>query len=96
MSSGTNDRYIELADGTKLAMDCGYDADVSLWAWEITPGTYRPGELLALFLDPEKTAEITWVSGTETAAWAGFTEFAAIEMDRTGCIRVRMRKPMAE
>lgn len=96
MSSGTNDRGVTLADGTQLRMEAGYDADVSLWMWEQEAGTYSPGVLLALFLDPEKTAEITWNSGTESETWTGFTDFASIERDRAGVLRVRMRKPMAE
>ena len=103
MSSGTTiergttiECGITLGDGTQLQMEAGYDADVSLWMWEQEAGTYSPGELLEMMLDEEKTREITWRNGTETETWTGFTEFASIQRDRAGVLRVRMRKPMTD
>ena len=92
--SGTVEQYIELADGERLQMACGYDTDLSLWLWELEPGTYTLSELFSIFTVPQLTRVITSRVGDQTDVWRGFTEFASIQQDRANTIRVRMRKPI--
>lgn len=91
----TPNEYIELADGTKLVMSAGYDGDRSLWIWELEPGTYTLQELLAIFVDPIKTAVIVRHVGNDITNWPGFTQFASIGVDGYGKNKIRMMKPLA-
>lgn len=88
------DIFTELADGTILNANCGFDGESSIWVWmrDKDDPNNSMASLFAIFSDPEKTATIkSNIRGIE-ATYEGYTRLTVLQLDYSGCVHVQMKK----
>lgn len=79
-------RKIVLADGTEYPRgECGY-ADHVLWCY--LPPTANVPQAFADFTDAAKTAEITFIFGSQQRVYTGYTAFRGLMLDSDGNIKI--------
>lgn len=87
-------RYTELADGTILNANAGFDGDSSVWIWMLDPDDPHNNMMQALLLfgDEEKTRQIKMHIGDRVDTYEGFTNLTAVQLETNGLVNIRLRK----
>lgn len=84
----------ELADGTILNANCGFDGETGVWVWMRDPDDpdNSMAAMFATFSDPEKTAAITSHIRGIDQTFEGYTKLTVLQLDYSGCVHVQMKK----
>lgn len=86
--------YTELADGTILNANCGFDGDSSVWVWMRDPEDPENdmAKLFAMFSDPERTRTITSHIRERVETLEGYTKLTTVQLDYKGAVHIQMKR----
>lgn len=84
----------ELADGTILNANCGFDGESGVWVWmrEADDPDNSMAAMFSIFNNPEKTKTIkSHIRGIDQT-YEGYTQLTMLQLDYNGCVHIQMKR----
>lgn len=83
----------ELADGTILNANCGFDGSDGVWIWmrDADDPDNNMTSMFSMFTNPEKTATIISHIRGKAQTFEGYTQLTILQLDYNGLVHVYMK-----